>query len=189
MSAGGGRRGRGLSEEEAQLWEVVARAVKPLRKRAAKAEKPKPAESKANVVAKAKPVRTPAATLVPKPVAKPSPPKPPANALDRRTKQKLGRGREAIDARIDLHGMTQAEAYSALSYFLRRVQRDGARFVIVVTGKGARGGEGTERGVLRRQVPQWLGLPEFREVVVGFDVAGIGHGGEGALYVQIRRAR
>jgi DNA-nicking Smr family endonuclease len=188
MSASGGRRGRGLSEEEAQLWETVARAVKPLRKRAVKTENARPVAARAAAAAQAKSVKTPDATVAPKSVAKPAP-RPPAATLDRRTRQKLGRGRENIDARIDLHGMTQAEAHAVLSYFLRRVQRDGARFVIVVTGKGGRGGAGAERGVLRRQVPQWLGLPEFREVVVGFDVAGIGHGGDGALYVQIRKAR
>jgi len=180
------RRSRSLSAEEAQLWEAVARAVKPLRTRSVKTVKAKAAE---RAVDPAKPVPMPAAATAPKPAARPQPARPPATALDRRTRQKLGRGRENIDARIDLHGMTQAEAYAALSYFLRRVQRDGARFVIVVTGKGGRGGPETERGVLRRQVPRWLGLPEFRELVVGFDVAGIGHGGEGALYVQIRRAR
>jgi DNA-nicking Smr family endonuclease len=48
---------------------------------------------------------------------------------------------------------------------------------------------GTERGVLRRQVPQWLSQPEFRALVVGFEEAHIGHGGEGALYLRIRRAK
>jgi DNA-nicking Smr family endonuclease len=67
------------------------------------------------------------------------------------------------------------------------VQANGAKFVIVVTGKGARGTG--EQGVLRRQVPLWLRLPEFRNLVVGFETAHIGHGGEGALYVRVRRAR
>lgn len=62
-----------------------------------------------------------------------------------------------------------------------------ARLVLVITGKGARG-EG-ERGVLKRQVPHWLALPEFRTLVVGFENAHITHGGEGALYVRLRRTR
>jgi DNA-nicking Smr family endonuclease len=122
----------------------------------------------------------------------PAPPpqqKPALAPLDRRTKQKLSRGREAIDARLDLHGMRQDEAHGALSRFLRRAQADGAKFVIVVTGKGLRGGEGSERGVLRREVPRWLQMAEFRDVVVGFEVAAISHGGEGALYVRVRRGR
>jgi DNA-nicking Smr family endonuclease len=85
--------------------------------------------------------------------------------------------------------MTQAEAHAALARFLGRAQEDGATFVVIVTGKGARGGEAGTRGVLRRQVPEWLRMPELRGLVVGFETAAIGHGGEGALYVRLRRAR
>jgi DNA-nicking Smr family endonuclease len=84
--------------------------------------------------------------------------------------------------------MTQTRAHGALSGFLQRAHRDGMTFVLVITGKGKIGAE-SERGVLRRQVPQWLSLPEFRGLVVGFEEAHIGHGGEGALYVRIRRAK
>jgi DNA-nicking Smr family endonuclease len=84
--------------------------------------------------------------------------------------------------------MTQTRAHHALSGFLYRARREGLTFVLVITGKGQMGAQ-SERGVLRRQVPQWLGLPEFRALVVGFEEAHIGHGGEGALYVRIRRAR
>jgi DNA-nicking Smr family endonuclease len=62
-------------------------------------------------------------------------------------------------------------------------------FVLVITGKGRASDSNPERGVLRRQVPHWLGLPEFRSFVVGFEEAHIGHGGEGALYVRVRRVR
>jgi DNA-nicking Smr family endonuclease len=108
--------------------------------------------------------------------------------LARREKQHLARGRAAIDKRIDLHGLTQAEAHVALCHFLRRAQHDGARFVLVITGKGGRAGE-PERGVLRRQVPHWLGLPELRDIVLAFEEAHVVHGGEGALYVRLRRSR
>ena len=84
--------------------------------------------------------------------------------------------------------MTQTRAHRALFGFLQRAHHDGLTFVLVITGKGKMGAE-SERGVLRRQVPQWLGLPEFRSLVVGFEEAHIGHGGEGALYVRVRRAR
>ena len=87
-------------------------------------------------------------------------------------------------------GKSQSEAHAALLSFLRQAQGDGAKFVLVITGKG--GGardDWSERGVLKRQVPQWLKLPEFRGYVVGFDDAHIGHGGQGALYVRIKRPR
>jgi DNA-nicking Smr family endonuclease len=97
------------------------------------------------------------------------------------------RGKEPIDARLDLHGLTQAQAHSALLHFLREASARGARLVLVITGKGGRGD--SERGVLKRQVPHWLALPEFRAFVVGYDDAGLRHGGEGALYVRLRRPR
>jgi len=117
------------------------------------------------------------------------PPTPPLAPIGRRERTRLSRGKQEIDARIDLHGMTQTRAHRALLAFLHRAHHEGFTFVLVITGKGKVGGADSERGVLRRQVPQWLALPEFRALVVGFEEAHIGHGGEGALYVRVRRAR
>ena len=114
---------------------------------------------------------------------------PPLAPLGRRERSKLSRGRMEIDARLDLHGMTQTRAHRALFGFLQRAHHQGLTFVLVITGKGKIGVAESERGVLRRQVPQWLSLPEFRSLVVGFEEAHIGHGGEGALYVRIRRSK
>jgi DNA-nicking Smr family endonuclease len=100
---------------------------------------------------------------------------------------RVARGKEAIDGRLDLHGLTQNEAHTALLHFLRAATARGARLVLVITGKGGRGD--TERGVLKRQVPHWLSLPEFRALIVGFEQAHVAHGGEGALYIQVRRTR
>lgn len=100
---------------------------------------------------------------------------------------RVARGKEAIDGSLDLHGLTQSEAHAALLRFLRAATTRDARLVLVITGKGGRG-EG-ERGVLRRHVPQWLSMPEFRAFIVGFEEAHIAHGGEGALYVRVRRTR
>src|SRR5262249_26605355 len=105
--------------------------------------------------------------------------------IDRRARQKISRGRDAIDARLDLHGRTQAQAYAALARFLRKAQTDGARYVLGVTRKGRE----PEGGVLRRHGPHWLEQSEFRSLIVGFDTAHTGHGGEGALYVRVRRRR
>jgi len=179
----GMRRKRGLSEEERKLWESVARQVKPLRA--------SPRLARLHLVEAETPALAPAvAPRSPSPV-KISPPKPqapPLAPLGRRERAQLSRGKKEIDARIDLHGMTQTRAHRALLGFLQRAHHEGFTFVLVITGKGKIGAE-SERGVLRRQVPQWLALPEFRALVVGFEEAHIGHGGEGALYVRVRRAR
>jgi DNA-nicking Smr family endonuclease len=179
------RRDRPLRDDEDALWRGVAKSIKPLRAvratiRVSERVAPPPAAKPVPAVASRPPAPQPIRES-PKAASVPA-------ALDRRTRQKLARGREKIDARIDLHGMTQAQAYTALLRFLHRVQHDGAKFVIVVTGKGARGVTG-ERGVLRRQVPEWLSLPEFRALVGGFEAAHIAHGGDCALYVRVRRWR
>ena len=182
-------RRRVLSEEDRELWDLVARQVKPLRThRATKLHTAPRAES--SVAAPA-----PKPTLSPRPLAaapapRPSKPAmPPLAPLGKRERAKLSRGRSEIDARLDLHGMTQSRAHRALLGFLHNAHRDGHTFVLVITGKGKAGSGEAERGVLRRQVPQWLSSLELRALVVGFEEAHIGHGGEGALYVRIRRAR
>ena len=185
------RRKRSLSEEERALWESVARQAKPLRKRH-RTVKPQadPPDAEAPVAAKSEaslksfpPAKIPRG---PKPAV---PAAPPLAPLGRRERSHLSRGRKEIEARLDLHGMTQTRAHRALSGFLQRAHLDGLTFVLVITGKGRTVGAESERGVLRRQVPLWLNLPEFRTLVVGFEEAHIGHGGEGALYVRIRRSR
>jgi DNA-nicking Smr family endonuclease len=182
------RRHRLLSDDERMLWDSVAKQVKPLRrKRAAKVELAEEAPALVKVAAPKKLSSSPSAALKP---AKPTPPPaPPLAPLGRRERSQLSRGRKEIDARIDLHGMTQTRAHAALSAFLHRASYEGHSFVLVITGKGRTVGPESERGVLRRQVPLWLGLPEFRMLVVGYEEASIGHGGAGALYVRIRRAR
>lgn len=176
-----------LSEEERQLWDSVARQAKPLRRRVI--------VGKADVTAKA--ASLPSQVMTPQPKAPQSDkpkivaPKsaPPLAPLARRERSQLSRGRTEIDARLDLHGMTQVRAHRALLQFLQRASGDGLRFVLVITGKGRTTGPESERGILRRQVPEWLSLPEFRAFVVGFEEAHIGHGGGGALYVRVRRRR
>ncbi len=115
---------------------------------------------------------------------------PPIAPLERKLKRRVARGREPIDARLDLHGFTQTQAHVALLSFLQRAQADGVRIALVVTGKGTRKSDETrEHGVLKRQVPLWLALPTFRSLVVGFEDAHIAHGGGGALYIRLRRSQ
>jgi DNA-nicking Smr family endonuclease len=178
------RRKRGLSAEERALWENVAKQIKPLRKKFRALKNQAAAESEVATIPV--PMLRPAVPLKIAPAPKPQ--APPLAPLGRRERAQLSRGRKEIDARIDLHGMTQTRAHRALFGFLQRAQDDGLSFVLVITGKGKVGAE-SERGVLRRQVPQWLNLPEFRSLVVGYEEAHVGHGGEGALYVRVRRSR
>jgi DNA-nicking Smr family endonuclease len=184
MGSGDGRRRRVLSQEERVLWTTVTKSIAPMRELPASDMNDDMAES----AAPARPVKH---TAKPRPIApslaeKKSPP--PLAPLGRRMKQRVARGKDEIDGRLDLHGLTQSEAHAALLRFLRTASSRGARLVLVITGKGARAAEG-ERGVLKRQVPHWLGLPEFRALVIGFEDAHISHGGEGALYVRVRRMR
>ena len=106
--------------------------------------------------------------------------------VDRRTAERLRRGKLHIDARLDLHGYTQAAAHSALTAFVTDGAAQGHRCVLVVTGKGPVGQGG---GVLRRQVPEWLNLPPCRGLVLAIAESQPQHGGSGALYVLLRRNR
>lgn len=186
MSNRDGSRRRVLSYEERVLWTTITKSIAPLRESLPDvAEDVRDAEPVAPPRA---PLRTEkSAPLVPAAPARTAPP--PLSPLGRRMRQRVARGKEGIDARLDLHGLTQAEAHGALLRFLRTAHARDARLVLVITGKGGRGDMHGERGVLKRQVPHWLALPEFRDLVIGFEDAHLSHGGEGALYVRVRRSR
>ena len=177
---------RRLTTDEEHLWSLVARSIKPLRQ----GKKPVAAVRYKGVppdTARSAKKRIAVDPAIPGPRQLPASTKLPIPIV-RRERQQLARGRVAIDALIDLHGMTQAQAHSALRQFLHRSQAHRAKFVLVITGKGAPNAPRGGRGVLRHQVPIWLALPEFRGYVLAFDVAHVGHGGEGALYVRLRKA-
>jgi DNA-nicking Smr family endonuclease len=186
---------RPLTADEEHLWSLVVRSVRPLRlgKRPATDVRHKPGVRHATRPVTDRAIPPPYPPPLPGEGRVPPPQRaagaPALSPFLRKEKQKLARGNAAIDARIDLHGMTQAEAHGALRKLLHRAQASGAKFVLVITGKGAPGASRGDRGVLRRQVPMWLALPEFRRYVLGFEVADTGHGGEGALYVRLRKAK
>jgi DNA-nicking Smr family endonuclease len=125
----------------------------------------------------------------PPPVKTPAPKTPRPLPLGRRQKPRIASGREDIDSRLDLHGLTQEEAHRALAGFLRGAQAAGARTVLVITGKGREDDPYARRGVLRRLVPMWLAEADLRGIVMEFSAAHVAHGGEGALYVRLRRRR
>ncbi|MFC5386620.1 Smr/MutS family protein [Aquamicrobium segne] len=168
-----------LSDEDRILWNLVARSAVPLKGRAAPVvelvEPSSPPAPKISPSVQALPATQPQA----KPLAAP-------RSLDRPTLNKLAKGRLAIEARVDLHGMTQAEAYSLLFSFISRAHASGVRYVLIITGKGSSSGGD---GVLRRSVPGWLATPAFRMFVSSHEQAARHHGGSGALYVRLRKIR
>jgi DNA-nicking Smr family endonuclease len=128
-------------------------------------------------------------------VSTPAPSSQPASApqpddrlagIDRRTAERLRRGRLAIEARLDLHGRFQEDAHRALNAFIVDCAAAGKRVVLVITGKG-KASEGG--GVLRRNVPRWLQLSPCAPHVLAAVPAQPQHGGAGALYVLLRRKR
>ena len=165
---------RAVKSEERTLWHETMRGVKPLRPVAAKAAlseeiaKPPKRETKSRRAPASKQAAPPARTVKS------------IDALDRRTAARLKRGTLAIEAKLDLHGMTQTEAHVALTRFIARAQKHGSRAVLVITGKS---------GVLHGAVPRWLDEGENRERILAIRRAHVQHGREGALYLMLRRKR
>jgi DNA-nicking Smr family endonuclease len=168
--------------EELRLWAMVTATVRPAPGRAPVTPPPDP-----------EPPPKPQASAAPAPAkpfapaahrAKPRPPPapPPPGAIEPGRKRRLTRERDPIDLRLDLHGLDQDRARAVLTAFLLRAQDEGVRAVLVITGKGYQGD-----GVLRRRAPDWLSEPPLRSVVAGVSEAHRRHGGEGALYVALKR--
>lgn len=164
---------RPLRPEELSVWRLVAGTVHPLPGRAA----PRPsAEAKATEV----PARVPISQLSPK---RPAAPKGEGrDPIEPRRKHRIAREREPIGARLDLHGHDQDRARVVLENFLARAWDEGYRAVLVITGKGVQGD-----GILRRRTPEWLAAPHLAHIVAGISEAARHHGGEGALYVALKR--
>ena len=181
---------RRLSTDEIGLWRRAMRDVAPLRDR-----RHPFAESTHR-----HPARNPAATgempvvhppAPPTPISRPQPPPPPPQppllldrfaGIDRANAERLKRGRHPVEARLDLHGMTQAEAHRALSGFVATSRAIGRRCVLVITGHGRIGG-----GILKAAVPRWLAEPELRRHVLAITAAQPRDGGTGALYLLLRK--
>ena len=183
----------GLAPEDADLWQRVAKTAEPLRKGKNRAVKtPEPPEPQ-SVPSDRPRGKRPSKPATPRSASEPPRPAPPSLAtIEKREIRGLAGGRVSVDARIDLHGARQLEAHRMLKSFLVRAQDRGHRYVLVITGKGGsrdENGGGPGRGVLNREVPRWLSEPEFRQWVVSFAPAHKRHGGEGALYVRIRRQK
>ena len=203
---------RALTPEEQALWQTVmgaterlvptpprpapAPAAKPARCAAKQpplaAEEPAAAKQGATFVVERRP-----RAAVSDPSAMPSPGTRRGHlpGLDKRRALRLMRGQLPLEGRLDLHGMTQAEARRVLDAYLARAAQSGKRCVLVITGKGAPRERDDDvmpnrsAGVLRRSVPRWLEQEPNRAHVVAFCAAQAKDGGDGALYVLLRRQR
>jgi DNA-nicking Smr family endonuclease len=177
------RRRRSELVDDLALWQRVIRDVSPLPGRARPPERGRPARPRTGQNA--------AGTAALRKQAPPAPPKsrtePPLDSLagiDRANAERLKRGRREIEARLDLHGMTQSEAHQALAGFVISSQQAGRRCVLVITGRGRLGD-----GILRSAVPRWLAEPGLRGHLLGIAPAQPRDGGAGALYLLLRRLR
>lgn len=191
------RRPRGLFPDERELWDRVAGSAHPLHKdqpqEAAAGDVPVPRKAPSQIrpfrVGETAPRRAANPGLQPglseRIAALPV-------RMDRSAHRQMKRGKIAPEARIDLHGMTLAEAQPALVRFILRAHGDGLRLVLVITGKGKRhedvGPIPARVGALRHQVPHWLSMAPVAPVVLQIATAHLKHGGEGAYYVYLRRA-
>jgi DNA-nicking Smr family endonuclease len=207
MSRGGGKSGttgRHVTPDEAELWSCATSSLAKVRAKPrvtthAPVAPPAPPRPPAAETKRAR-SRPTAATEAAggQPVAATGRQAVPLPEFDRRSLRQVATGKVAIDARLDLHGLQRGEAHARLRAFLLDSQARGHRMVLVITGKGA-GVETAdhlasslgraERGILRRSVPEWLQEPELRAAVIGYATAGPRHGGEGALYVRLRKAQ
>lgn len=174
------RKDHALALDDRILWEKVARTVTPL-------GPPRGQMSELEAVDFEKlleePVIVPALPAPAITLPKPKPVKSP-ESIDQPIQRRIAKGKVAIEARIDLHGMTQDEAHFLLMSFLTRAAQRHLRTVLVITGKGR---SPKSEGALKRAVPLWLSQPAFASHVSGYADAAQSHGGEGALYVRLRK--
>ncbi len=196
------RRRNGLTDEDKALWSQVTRSATPMHP--GKAVHPQPKQPAPKPVprpvhpAPAIPTDFRVGSTAPAPYRVSDTAPTPAQQLaaqpvrmDAKTHRRLSRGKLAPESRIDLHGMTLAVAKGALTGFILSAHSAGRRMVLVITGKG-KGDHGplpTRSGALRHEVPHWLHMPPLAGVVLQIVPAHLRHGGGGAYYVYLRRAR
>jgi DNA-nicking Smr family endonuclease len=170
---------RPLRPDELRVWSLVAGTVHPLPGRA------QPAPPTGASPPAGQGTETPA-RIPPPPAAAPKAvrPRQGTEAIEPNRRWRIARERDPIGARLDLHGLDQDRARQALEAFLRRAFDEGWRAVLVITGKGVQGD-----GVLRKRAPDWLAAPQLSHIVAGISEASRRHGGEGALYVALKRKR
>ncbi len=168
--------------DDFEVWRRLTRSVRPLPGRRV----PPQARPRKPEKAREEPEPSPSSSCGPAPVPRPAPA---GGGLDKRTARRIRRGALRIEARIDLHGFTREEACSRLTRFIAESQLAGRRLVLVVTGKGRRAEDGMAAGVIRREVPVWLAHPPNAARVLDTAPAQPRDGGDGALYVYLRKLK
>ena len=174
---------RGLTPEESRAWARVAKTIKPIGPAQDSLEDFERALEAGEPVSPNRPRKSSASGLIAAAGRATETPKQSARAADRKGEKRVRRGRLELAGKIDLHGHTQASAEAMLHTFLKRSRAEGARCVLVITGKG-RGGE----GVLHRNFLDWVQGPEASHLVSGYSEAHARHGGSGAFYLFLRRS-
>ncbi len=175
-------------EDGSTLWDEAIADVNPLKENLSK-----PRHFDENRGKKLLKVRVEPVDSVKMPV---NPSKSRGNEVDRRSLERLRRGEMKIEGRIDLHGLNQDRAHMRLNDFILKSYNQGKRCVLVITGKGTRANVAAqahwtdkERGILKKQVPQWLLMDPIAPFVLQSTISRPKDGGEGALYVLLRRRR
>ena len=178
------------------LWQQAMAGVAPLKKGA---ERPAVSLPK-------RPASTQAIRRIERPLTEDIAPKTQAEpvALDRKRQRKISAGKQSIDTVLDLHGMTQEQAFIALKKGLLHAHAAGKKTMIVITGKGGvrfsqssdtpvsyrkRSDFALQEGVLRQRLPEWLKGPDCQPFVESFGPAAPHHGGDGAFYVLVRKRK
>ncbi|PCI55437.1 MAG: hypothetical protein COB36_07385 [Alphaproteobacteria bacterium] len=177
-------------EHNYNLWKEVTKDITPLKGKNIAKNQRKP-KTKATLKAKTDTSHTPTTTRTKNTY---TPPEVKSTEVDHRTSQRLKRGKIPLEGRLDLHGKTQNEAYDALLDFIPHAYSQGKRCVLIITGKGSRQDSLSSSlppkiGVLKQKTPEWLNTSPLNAYVLKTETARQIHGGEGAIYVLLRRER
>jgi DNA-nicking Smr family endonuclease len=162
---------RPLKSDEQHIWGMVAATIHPL-----------PGRGTPTASQQAAKTETAARIAPPRPQTRAAKVREQLDAIEPNRRHRIAREREDIGARLDLHGLDQVRARAVLEGFLANAFHEGWRAVLVITGKGVQGD-----GVLKRRAPEWLAAPHLAHIVAGISDAARHHGGEGALYVALKR--
>ncbi|MDX2113952.1 MAG: Smr/MutS family protein [Alphaproteobacteria bacterium] len=172
---------RQLTPEENKLWKQLTEQVVPLRapldEEEEEAPLPKPALKKRSSIRVRERIERP-------PEVKALLTTGSTTALDKRNAERFRKGEMALEAMLDLHGMTYEKANAALARFIETSYMRQKRALLIITGKGTRG-----EGVLKSALPGWLNHDDIRPMVLAVSPAKAKHGGSGAYYVLLKRKR